>query len=181
MLIRGINLRQLNSIGIKTQLGKYEQFSYCNFSTATGNDNEVDDLVECYELTFPVKGVYSTFVVPDMHRQQQIKGLAKIHVEQFKQAQYSFTLPLPIAPPTQPPPTKDIPPSIMSIDEKLISVKSYITIRGIAFKEEEPYQCAFLPEVDRPQLQYTSAQFVDKETLQWNFKYIHTTGLIGCG
>ena len=59
-----MNFGQLSSIGIKIQLGKYEQYSYCNMSTSDV------DLIECYEIFFPVKGVYSTFVIPDMNRQQ---------------------------------------------------------------------------------------------------------------
>ena len=46
---------------------------------------------------------------------------------------------MPMPPVINNPLPKVIPPSIMSVDEKLISVRSFITIRGIAFKEEEPY------------------------------------------
>lgn len=70
-----MNFRQLMSIGIKIQRGKYEQFSFCNISTTD------DDVIVCYELFFPVKGTYSTFIVPDMNRQQQIRGLIKINVD----------------------------------------------------------------------------------------------------
>jgi hypothetical protein len=133
-------------------------------------------------MFFPVKGVYSTFVIPDMNRQQAIKGLVKILVEQFDQAQYTFPLPLPIPLNVPLTPPREIPPSIMSVDQKLITVKALVTIKGIAFNKDEIYQCAFLPEIaNRTNIQFTNAQFVDKETQQWNFRYIHTTGMIGCG
>lgn len=34
----------------------------------------------------------------------------------------------------------------MSIDEKVITLQSIITIRGYAFKEDEEYVCSFVPD-----------------------------------
>ena len=62
LVIRGMNFKQLMSIGIKIQRGNYEQFSFCNISTTD------DDVITCFELFFPVKGGYSTFIIPDMNR-----------------------------------------------------------------------------------------------------------------
>ncbi len=82
-------------------------------------------------------GIYNTYVVPDMDRSQQIKGVLKIHVEKFNQASYSYPYQLPIPDPIRASPPEVTPPSIISIDSKLVSIMRMITIKGLAFRSDE--------------------------------------------
>ncbi len=60
--IEGLNLRVPKYIGIKVQLGSYEQYSFCNVSAAE------DTIATCFDLHFPKVGTYQTFIIPDMDR-----------------------------------------------------------------------------------------------------------------
>ena len=69
----------------------------------------------------------------------------------------------------------------MSIDEKLVSILRVITIRGLAFIADEEYFCAYKPDNQELQLQFTKAEVENSETLKWIFRVVHTAEIISCG
>ena len=62
-----------------------------------------------------------------------------------------------------------------------MSILRVITIRGLAFRGDEEYFCAYKPDNQELQLQFTKAEVENSETLKWIFRVVHTAEIISCG